>query len=219
MQDPTRAHRPHTPRRRRTASRVSPSTRTTLCLDCPPRTKATARRGRPSWSARKSVSAAFARPSSAGAWILILSTSPRQPMIASRGAFGMTLSASVHCGPGANGRGTGMREACTRSPAPVKSGTTTQVRNVLRDKRPNRGLAARGALCVSGFQKPAVAPQGAHSKTRFGGTASRPHHRNASASAAMISSTGSLPIESRSRSGSIPLAASSARPAAVFTRS
>ena len=42
---------------------------------------------------------------------------------------------------------------------------------------------------------------------------------NASARVAMMSSTGSAPTERRSRSGSMPLAASSARPAAFFTRS
>src|ERR1019366_1330087 len=42
---------------------------------------------------------------------------------------------------------------------------------------------------------------------------------SASASAAMISSAGSVPTQRRSRSGSMPLAASSARPAGVVTRS
>lgn len=122
--------------------------RTSFCLAVSPRASATDRRGRPSFSARNSVSASLARPSTGGAVSFTFSVSPSQPQISSREAPGMTFTAS---------------------------------------------------------------------RQEF--TAAADFQASASASAEMISSTGSVPMERRSRLGSMPLAASSARPASLVTRS
>jgi len=63
-----------------------------------PRRTVTARRGRPSSSARNSQSTAVARPSTGGAWTLTFRASPSQPQNTLRGALGMALMARVQEG-------------------------------------------------------------------------------------------------------------------------
>ena len=70
-----------------------------------PRSTVTARRGRPSSSARNSQSAAVARPSTGGAWTLTFRASPSQPHTTLRGALGMALMARVQ-EAGADAEGT-----------------------------------------------------------------------------------------------------------------
>ena len=112
-----------------------------------------------------------------------------------------------------------MCEACTQFRPAVTIGTAREVCNVVRYKRLDPGCTV--LRVTEGWRLAVWNPAGAedvNQNPETAGAAARRHY-SASASAAIISSTGSAPIESRSNSGSIPLAASSARPAAVFTRS